>query len=106
MTERGMTILVFCILALSSSGCASQSGNDFVSDSLRRGTQLEQQGQYFRAAEAYLVVLGSQPRNQKARANLSRIIDQAITEKLDSAAALETERRLDEAIAEIDAASS
>ena len=104
MTERGMTILVFCILALSSSGCASQSGNDFVSDSLRRGTQLEQQGQYFRAAEAYLLVLGSQPRNQKARANLSRIIDQAITEKLDFAAALETERRLDEAIAEIEAA--
>jgi tetratricopeptide (TPR) repeat protein len=104
MTERGITILFFCILALSSSGCASQSGNDFVSDSLRRGTQLEQQGQYFRAAEAYLVVLGSQPRNQKARANLSRIIDQATTEKLDLAAALETELRLEEAIAEIEAA--
>jgi hypothetical protein len=104
MTERGITILLFCILVLSSIGCASQSGNDFVSDSFRRGTQLEQQGQYFRAAEAYLVVLGSQPRNQKARANLSRIIDQATTEKLDLAAALETELRLDEAIAEIEAA--
>ena len=104
MTKHMMTILVIFILALGSGGCASQSGSDFVSDAFRRGAQLEQQGQYFRAAEAYLVILGSQPRNQKARVDLSRIIDQAITEKLSSATALETELRLDEAVAEMDAA--
>jgi tetratricopeptide (TPR) repeat protein len=104
MTKHMMMILVLFILALGGSGCASQSGSDFVSDAFRRGAQLEQQGQYFRAAEAYLVILGSQPRNQKARADLSRIIDQAITEKLSSAAALEAELRLDEAVAELDAA--
>jgi len=104
MTKRRITILAFCFLALSSAGCASQSGNDFVSDAFRRGAQLEQQEQYFRAAEAYLAVLGSQPRNRQAQADLIRIIDRAALEKLNLATALEAEQRLDEAIAEIDAA--
>ena len=95
MTDRRRRILVVCILALASAGCASQSGNDFVSDAFRRGAQLEQQGQYFRAAEAYLIVLGSQSANRKARADLSGVIDQAATEKLNLAATLEAEQRLD-----------
>ena len=70
MTKHMMMILVLFILALGGSGCASQSGSDFVSDAFRRGAQLEQQGQYFRAAEAYLIVLRSQPGNRKARADL------------------------------------
>jgi len=104
MTKHMMTILVLFILALGSGGCASQSGTDFVSDAFKRGAQLEQQGQYFRAAEAYLSVLRSQPGNRKARADLARIIDQAATEKLNLATGMESELRLDEAIAEMDAA--
>ena len=104
MTKHMMTILVLFILALGSGGCASQSGNDFVSDAIRRGAQQEQQGQYFRAAETYLTVLRSQPGNRKARADLTRIIDQAATEKLNLATGMEAELRLDEAVAELDAA--
>ena len=104
MTKHMMTILVLFILALGSGGCASQSGSGIVGDAFKRGAQLEQQGQYFQAAEAYLSVLRSQPGNRKARADLTRIIDPAITEKLSSATALEAELRLDEAVAEMDAA--
>lgn len=99
-----ITILVFCILAFSIEGCANPGRDNFVTDTLTRGAQLEQQGHYFRAAETYLSVLRSQPGNRTARAGLTRIIDQAITEKLSSATALEAELRLDEAIAEIEAA--
>ena len=105
MTKHMMTILVLFILALGSGGCASQSGSDFVSDAFRRGAQLEQQGQYFRAAEAYLVSPAVAARETgRPVLDLSRIIDQAITEKLSSATALEAELRLDEAVAEMDAA--
>ena len=104
MTKHMMTILVLFILALGSGGCASQSGSGIVGDAFKRGAQLEQQGQYFQAAEAYLSVLRSQPGNRKARAELTRIIDQAATVKLNLATGMETELRLDEAIAEMDAA--
>ena len=96
---RRMTILVFCMLAFSSEVGANQ-----VRDNFRRGTQLEQQGQYFRAATTYLVVLRLEPGHRNARAALTRVIDQATSEKLSSAAALEAELRIDEAIAEIEMA--
>ena len=97
-------MLVFCILVVGSGGCATQPGNDFVKDALSRGAQLEQQGQYFRAAETYVAVLRTQPEQRNARAGLTRTLDQAITEKLSSATVLEAELRPAEAIAEIDAA--
>ena len=96
---RRMTILVFCIMAFSIEGGANQ-----VRDNLRRGAQLEQQGQYFRAATTYLVVLRLEPGNGNGRAALTRTIGQATAEKLTAAAALEAELRIDEAIAEIEAA--
>ena len=94
-----ITIFVFFILVFSIGACSNQVGN--IS---RRGTQLEDQEQYFLAAETYLMVLRLDPRNRKARADLTRIIDQAIAEKLFSATELEADLRLDEAIAEIDTA--
>ena len=94
-----MTILVCCILAFGTEGEANQ-----VRDNLRRGAQLEQQGQFFRAATTYLVVLRLEPGNGNGRAALTRTIDQATAEKLAAAAALEAELRIDEAIAEIEAA--
>jgi len=94
-----LTILVFCMLSFSIEGGANQARDTF-----RRGQQLETQGQYFRAADTYLLVLRLEPGHRNARTALSRVIDQAIAEKLSSAAALETDLKLDEAIAEIEAA--
>ena len=67
-----MTILLCCILAFGTEGEANQ-----VRDNLRRGAQLEQQGQFFRAATTYLVVLRLEPGNVNGRASLTRTIDQA-----------------------------
>ena len=94
-----ITILLFCILAFGVAAGANQ-----VRDEFRRGSQLEKQGQYFRAAETYLLVLRMESGHRKARARLTRIIDQAIAEKLTRVTDLEAELRLDEAITEIDAA--
>lgn len=99
-----MIVLVFCTMAFNIQGCANQATDSFVTDSLRRASQLEQQGQHFRAAESYLAVLRSQTNNRQARIGLTNNIEQAITEKLSSATALEAELRLQEAIAELDAA--
>lgn len=97
-------VIAFAILVLGIGGCASQGSQGFAADTVRRASQLEQQGQKFRAAEAYLAALQSQPGNRDARAGLSRVVDPAVEEKLLSATALESELRLDAAIAEIDAA--
>lgn len=95
---------MLAILVLGIGGCASQGSQGFAADTLRRASQLEQQGQKFRAAEAYLTVLQSQPRDRAARSGLLRVIDQAVNEKLASATALDGELRLDAAIAEIEGA--
>lgn len=96
---RRITILVFCIFAFSIEVGANQSREKF-----RIGAQLERQGQYFRAAQTYVVVLRAEPGHRRSRSGLTRVIDQAVAEKLSSADTLEADLRPDEAIAEVDAA--
>jgi len=96
---RVLTIAALCLLAF-----CLEAGADMAKDDLKQGARYEKEGQFFRAAEAYARILRLTPGDQKARTALARVGDRALDEKLETAAVLETEMKLDEAIAAIDAA--
>ena len=96
---RVLTIAVLSLLAL----CV-EAGANTAKDNMKEGARYEKEGQFFRAAEAYARILRLTPGDQKARTALARVGDRALDEKLATAAVLEAEMKLDEAIAAIDAA--
>ena len=80
------------------------SGASAAQDDQKAGAEYEKQGQLFRAALSYSRALRLKPGNKKVRRALQRIADRAIDEKLLSAETLEAGLKIDEAIAELDAA--
>ena len=97
-------VCIVVVLAASILAIAIESSATAATDDYHRAAQLEKQGQFFRAAETYSRMLRLKPGDKKARTALVRIADQAIAEKLSSASKLEAELKLDQAIAEIEAA--
>ena len=100
--KSGLRVLT--IIALSLLAVCYEAGAAPAKDDLKQGARYEKDGQFFRAAESYARILRLTPGDQKARAALARVGDRALEEKLTGASVLETEMKLDEAIAAIDAA--
>ena len=96
---RLLTIFVIGLMAI----CVEGSANT-TKDNMKEGARYEKDGQFYRAAEAYARILRLTPGDQKARAALARVGDRAMDEKLAAVSVLETEMKLDDAIAALDAA--